>query len=153
MDKFIDIFEKIILIIGLATCIIVLLMSIVLRSLGSPSNWAEEMIRYLMVWITFIGASRCYSDNSHYNIDLFKNLSNESIKNKLTIFSNILIIVFYIFLIYFGIQFILFTYKSKQITASMRAPIWVVYLCVPISGLTSLFYLYKNMKNIKREEF
>ncbi|MEG1994061.1 MAG: TRAP transporter small permease subunit, partial [Oscillospiraceae bacterium] len=47
--------------------------------------WTEEMLRYIMVWITLIGMSICVSEDSHISIDVLSNLIKPKLRKLLKI--------------------------------------------------------------------
>ncbi|UTW70911.1 TRAP transporter small permease subunit [Anaerobacillus sp. HL2] len=40
--------------------------------LNSSFPWTEEVARYLMIWITFLGASFAFQYGAHIGIEYFK---------------------------------------------------------------------------------
>jgi TRAP-type transport system small permease protein len=56
------------LIIVVATTLIQITMRYVF---DSPLIWSEELVRFMVVWITFIGASAVCYDGRHLNVEVF----------------------------------------------------------------------------------
>ena len=50
-------FEKAFLIACLSTMVLVIFMQIVLRRFGSATVWAEELARYIMLYLMWVAAS------------------------------------------------------------------------------------------------
>lgn len=55
--KFEENFEKWILILSLIAMVIIVFMQVVLRWIGRPTVWAEELSRYIMLYQVWIGVA------------------------------------------------------------------------------------------------
>jgi len=104
-----------------------------------PICWTEEIARFLLVWVTLIGAALCTREDSHIQIDLLYLKFNPKIQQIISLIINLIFLTFAIFIIYQGIailQFIKFQ-KAESVQISM---IWV-YIAGPIGFLIIIFYL------------
>ena len=51
--------------------LLVLGWNIILRKVfHNASTWAEEAIRYAIIWVTFVGSSQCAKSGKHVGIDI-----------------------------------------------------------------------------------
>jgi C4-dicarboxylate transporter DctQ subunit len=107
-----------------------------------------------MVWMTFIGASLCVRDNVHVTMDLAMNKLPDKFKKPLLyiIYGGSAIISFY--LAYLGYNIMMKVRYSGQVSSAMEfLPIWLVYLCVPISGiLMGKNFIHLMVLNFKSKE-
>lgn len=102
--------------------------------------WSEELIRYLIVWITFIGASTCVKKNAHISIDLLANILKGSSKKVLEVFLSIVGIIFSALLLYYSVMFTSQIAATGQVSATIgNIPMYIIYLCFPIGF--SLYFL------------
>ena len=70
MLKILNKIEDVFCAVSLLLTTLILFVNVVLRYVFSAStSWAEEMIRYLMIWITFIGGSVCVRHSAHIRMD------------------------------------------------------------------------------------
>ncbi len=72
LDRLIGRVEKFLLSVLLASMIAVAFLQIVLRNFfdtGLP--WGDSLVRYLVLWVGFIGAALATREGSHINIDVF----------------------------------------------------------------------------------
>lgn len=100
--------------------------------------WAEEMLRYLIVWITFIGASMCVQEESHIGIDVLSNILHHKGKLVLKLILNIVGFFFGVAFLIVSFRFIQKVYAMGQVSATIgNVPMYIIYLCFPIS-----FFLY-----------
>lgn len=65
----------------LVVVVAVTLLQIVLRYVfNSPLIWSEELVKFLIVWIAFIGAGAVCFDGRHLNVDVFFKLMPEGMR-------------------------------------------------------------------------
>ena len=95
--------------------------------------WAEELSRYLLVWLTFLGASVAYRRNVHPGIDVVYNRLPDIIQK---IFSNtvhFISIALFAVMIFYGIKFSYFV--RLQISPALYIPKWIIFSIIPFRGL------------------
>ncbi len=114
--------------------------------LEQPLAWSEELSRYLMIWITFLGASLAIEKKAHPMIEVFVGYLPEGIQRGVQVFTMLVSSVFYSLLIYFGSQFAISSFT--QLTPAMRLPIGYVYLIIPISGVLLLLGSFAQIEKI-----
>lgn len=114
--------------------------------LEQPLAWSEELSRYLMIWITFLGASLAIEKKAHPMIEVFVGYLPERIRLGVQVIAMLVSSVFYSLLIYFGGQFAISSFT--QLTPAMRLPIGYVYLIIPISGVLLLLGSFAQIEKI-----
>lgn len=138
--KFFDVIDKVekgFLAVLLLFATGLLFTNVVLRyCFQSAIFWTEEMLRYIMVWITLIGMSICVSEDSHISIDVLSNLIKPKQRRILKIILNILGLVFGIFFLYISTKFVLQIKSTGQVSATIwNTPMYIIYSCFPIGFL------------------
>lgn len=108
---------------------------------ASPSSWTEELARFLLIWISLLGASYAFRTGMHLALDVLpqklQGVSAAWLKN-LTI---VLVVVFSVsVLVVGGGSLVQLTWELKQYSAVMGLPMAYVYSVIPISGLLICFY-------------
>ncbi len=113
----------------------------------SPSTFTEELARYLMIWLGFLGGSYVAGKKMHPAIDLMMVKAGPKNKVRLHRIIQLLVIVFAVLvLVVGGMYLVLFTFELKQTSAALRLPLGYVYLCIPVSGLLLVYYSILNLK-------
>lgn len=70
---------------------------------GSPPSWTEEISRYSLVWLIFLASSMCIRKSRHFNVDYITQIMSRKILYILTLFLNILIVLFLSIVFYYGL--------------------------------------------------
>ncbi|MDX1429131.1 MAG: TRAP transporter small permease [Rhodothermales bacterium] len=109
--------------------------------LASPSSWTEELARFLLIWVSLLGAAYLSGQNAHLAIDVLpKRLRDES-RRRLEIGIHVVIIVFALtVLVGGGSNLIYVTLRLGQLSPALNVPLGYVYLVLPVSGILMMFY-------------
>ena len=59
--------------------LVVVIMEVVTRTAGATFIWTEELSRWLLVWITFVGASVVLKEKGHIRVEFFMTLCPEKL--------------------------------------------------------------------------
>ena len=127
---------------------VVVIAQVVCRYLLNNSLfWSEELERYMLVWLTFLGASVAYRRKMHPGVNiLFKRLS-PSCRRYTTIGVHLLSLFFFIIMVWYGCRFSYFV--RLQTTTALSIPKWIIFTAVPLSGLLlsvhALAFLSNNL--------
>ena len=120
----------------------VLFVNIILRYFFNENqSWADEFVRYSIIWIAFIGAAICFRQGIHFGVDLLIKSLPAKYKPYLQVYINVVCIVFVILLIYFGFKLVFFSMQTGQTTPSLQLATYWVYLSIPLGATLSLLYL------------
>ncbi|KUO72057.1 MAG: hypothetical protein APF81_28180 [Desulfosporosinus sp. BRH_c37] len=114
--------------------------------LKHPLAWSEELARYLMIWITFLGANLALENKAHPTIEIVVGFLPGRVKQVAQVIAILLSSVFYSLLIYFGSQFAVKSFS--QLTPAMGLPIGYVYLIIPVSGVLLLIGSFAEIEKI-----
>ncbi len=132
--------------------------NVVMRRFGTSTTWAEEAIRYAMIWITFLGCSACVRSHLHVGIDVVVASAKQSVKKVLIFTSELLSALFCFIAGFYGISNTQMVFEMNQKSSAMMMPMWIVYIAIPIglilSGVNFLINSYLTIadKNIKEED-
>lgn len=122
--------------------------------LDSQSSWTDELARFLLIWLSILGAAYASGKNLHIAIDLLPQYLNDRNKKILdiTILSIILLFVISVFWIG-GIRYVYISFVFGQTSPALGLPIGFVYLVLPFSGVFIVYYkmtdLLVSIKNLK----
>ncbi|MET3506338.1 TRAP transporter small permease [Halalkalibacter oceani] len=102
-------------------------------ALGASLSWSEELARYLMAWVVFMGAALAIRKGELIGVEAIVDLSSDNIKKVLKLLVCIVCIAFSIFLIVKGIEMV--QVVENQRSPAMRIPMTYVYASIPVSGV------------------
>ena len=100
--------------------------------------WSEELARYLLVWLSFLGASVAYRRKAHPGIDMLQKRMPDALKKSTKILVHLVSLALFAVMIYFGCRFAYFV--RLQISPALYLPKWIVFVIVPISGAILLIH-------------
>ena len=111
------------------------------RYLGIVATWTEEVSMYSFIWATFLGAGAMVYEDRHFAFTSVSDmLKNQRAKTILSIFIKVIMLVFSVLMLYYGVlvtkQF--WNYKWTTLPQFSRGPVW---LCMPLYGATATLYL------------
>lgn len=109
--------------------------------LQAPSSTSEEIARFLLIWISMIGAVYCYRTKAHLGLNILTNKMPTKQKKNAEFFSHIMVFSFSILvLVIGGSQLVNLSFHPVQTSPALNLPMGLIYLVLPISGL--LFCVY-----------
>ena len=100
--------------------------------------WSEELARYILVWLTFLGASVAYRRGTHPRIDLFVSRFGSRGARAIHVGAHLVALAFFGVLVIYGAQFAYFV--RLQISPALQIPKWIVMLVLPISGMVMILH-------------
>lgn len=118
--------------------------------LHTALNFSEELGRYTFVWIVFIGMARCIATDKHVALDLLPNFLKGKASRNLYAVIYVLCAGFFTALTQAGLA--LCKVGARQKSATMRIPMNYIYLCIPICGVISLFFLLLKLYRLFKKE-
>lgn len=96
--------------------------------------WSEELVRIVIIYSTFVGASVAVKQRAMIKIDAIVQIFPR-LKSGLTFYSNILMLVFACMMVYYGYQMTHLQFLTNQKTIIMQIPLVVVYSIMPLMGV------------------
>jgi TRAP-type C4-dicarboxylate transport system permease small subunit len=110
-------------------------------------SWSEEVPRYLLVWISYLGAALAVKYKEHISLDVFFNLMPVRARQVGHLILNVLIGTVGVIMLVFGIGLVR-QFGDDLMEAIAVKNIWF-YLAMPISGgLMVLFIIQDTWKGI-----
>lgn len=113
--------------------------------INSPLAWTEELARYSLVWLTFLGAAYAMSRKAHIGVEFFVNLFSGLGKKILQTVATFISLIFFGLMIFSGYNLVSNT--MVQTSPVLEIPMGLVYAAIPVSGLlltVNLIAVYIN---------
>ncbi|QOY35312.1 TRAP transporter small permease [Anaerobacillus isosaccharinicus] len=148
VDRYISHFENFVIATGLIFISGLIFVNVISRYFfGTSINWAEELARYIIVWITFIGISTCTRFDDHVKIEVLTNKFRQSIREIIKKIVNVVNTLLALYLFYLGFVITINMYNIGNKSVTMGMPIWLLYLAVPIGTFLMSFQFLKKVLN------
>lgn len=126
-----------ILIVLLAAMALIIFSNVVLRYSTSQSiEWAEEVARYLMVWLTFLGAGPVLRYGGHIAVENLQDSLPISWARAIRVLIAVLLTGFFSFIIWYG--FVYVDRAQYQMTPTTQISMAWVYASMPVGGILLL---------------
>jgi C4-dicarboxylate transporter DctQ subunit len=101
--------------------------------------WAEDSVRYVMIWVVFLGCSLCVRRDMHVKIDVLLVRLPFKLEKALVCIIYMLCIAFCLFLLYYGGELVRRMRILGQISTSMLwLEMWVIVLALPVFGILGI---------------
>ena len=141
LDEHISRLEQILIAALLTVMILLAFWQIVLRNFFATGiDWGDSLIRYLVVWVGFVGAAIATKEGKHISIDVLSRWISGKGNSAIQVISHLSSAVICGLLAWAGIKFIWYEAQMGG-TAFFDLPIWVPELIIPITfGLMTLRY-------------
>ena len=115
----------------------VVLAQVVTRKCHISVAWLEEMARYSMIWLCFLGAAVACRRGSLIKIDILYELLPQKVSRYFLYFVDVLSIVFLVVALYSCSQYLPLGFNSSASSMKSIKMFWF-YLCMPI-GMGMMF--------------
>ncbi|MBC8285638.1 MAG: TRAP transporter small permease [Nitrospinae bacterium] len=113
--------------------------------------WGDILLRQLVLWTGFLGASLAVRQNKPISIDVFSNFLPPSSTNKVFTFTRIATAIISGFLAWAAWSFVQFEKESESILF-LEIPVWFFQLILPYSFLIIAFrFLLYSTRTEKKE--
>ena len=106
-------------------------------------SWTDELCRYGMVWMTFIGAGYAVRTHGHIAVELLKNFLPKKAIRVIDRFNDLCMIALGAVLAWFGMKLVLM--NVSQLTPGLKVSMGAVYACIPIGGVIICVYALMNL--------
>lgn len=127
----------------------ILTINVILRYIFKSSwPWSEELSRYLVAWLTFVGAACCVTEGSDITIDSITGLFSKKGQKIIAIITTLISIAFMIIFIYTSMQMTMRSFQNGQMATAMKLPIWIVYMSMPVGGALTVLRLVEKLINL-----
>jgi TRAP-type C4-dicarboxylate transport system permease small subunit len=134
----------------MTTCV---LLGIAFRWLGTPLHWTEEVSKWMMVWITFAGASYSFKHGGLLRVDFFtKTFCGKRTQLAINAGAMALMFLFFIYMTYSSAHYMLNTYNRNQVFSITRVPFHWITGALFVGGLLTALFSFREAITLLRGE-
>ena len=128
--------------VALATMTVVVFTQVVFRLISSSLPWSEELSRYLMVYLTYVGASVGVKRKSHIAIEFVTSKFPLKIQYAVEIIANLICLACCAVIFYYGIKLVNITMMQKS--PAMRIPMGTAYFALVLGASLMIIHFVNN---------
>ena len=111
---------------------------------GEPSLYTDELARFLMVWLTFLGGAYMFGSDSHLSVNSLRDMMPAKMQNAIFIFTYLLIGGFAVLVMIMGSQRLILRTISQP-SPSLGIPMGYFYSILPLSATFIIIYMLLNL--------
>lgn len=131
--------NKWLLIFILAAMSVIIFANVILRYTTNISiEWAEEVSRHLMIWLTFVGCGPVLRYGGHIAVENLQDALPRPIAIAIRILIALLITALFVFFLWFGLDYMDRT--QYQLTPATQISIAIIYAGLPIGAAMTLIH-------------
>ncbi len=140
--------EKLLLVAGISISII-LFIQVLARYLGSSLSWSEEVGRYLLIAITFLGATVAYKRANFIGLAGFGAKLGPFVERAIVRLLQVLTLACFGLITWFGA---VYTVNSwEQTSTAVQMPMSIPLSVIPLSGVVFLLHVLVDMSKRNAE--
>jgi len=149
LDEKLSRVEQVLIAVLLTVMILLAFAQIVLRNFfASGIDWGDALVRYLVVWVGFIGAAVATKEGKHITIDVLSRGLTGAGNRAIRAISHFVSAAVCGMLTWAGIKFIFFEAQMGGVVF-FKLPVWVPELIIPLTfGLMTLRYSMRLLNEI-----
>jgi len=132
-DRILTRAEELFCSLGFIFATLLMFINVILRYVfkaGLP--WSEELIRYVIIWATFIGIGLLARKEAHVSIDFFAAFMSKKNQRYMTLFADFVSIVFCFIMVYYSFDTVSKQIATAQKSPALQMPFYIVYFCLPL---------------------
>lgn len=137
-EQWIGFLLKPIVVLGMLALIAVITLQIISRVFFNAVPWTEEIARFLLIWITFLGAALAFQQGRHIAVNFAIDALPAPIKRMAKLIASLIVIGFMAALIDIGLAYM--QMQSFQRSPSLRWSMSYIYAVMPISAALICYY-------------
>jgi TRAP-type C4-dicarboxylate transport system permease small subunit len=149
IDEAIDRIETVLIVVFLSSMMILAFLQIFLRNVFTTGLvWGDMLLRNLVLWIGFIGATLATREGKHINIDIISRSFSPSVRGWVEFGIHLFSLLICGLLTYASLKFI--RNEAQMGTATLLGiPIWILEVILPVTfALMSFRFALRSMKSI-----
>lgn len=144
-----DHLEELLLAIILFTISFMVILQVFMRYVvGSSLAWTEESVRFLFIWMVFLGFSLGVKKNNHLAIKIFDRYLPQKVLLWLVLFGHLCFLIFCLIISILGFKELMIFMEFKQVSPAMGIPMSIVYAAAPIGLILTSIRLIQNVIQI-----
>lgn len=134
LDKILDLVMRFVMAVAMGALVVFGTWQIFTRFiLNNPSTFTDEVLRYVLIWISLLGSAYCFYKDEHLSLDLVKDRVHGVASAVLFVFIEIMTLFFVCYVFVYGGGRLMM--NATNVSSVLHIPYKVLYSIIPISGV------------------
>lgn len=99
---------------------------------GWQLRWSEELARYIMLYVSFLGIGAGIKYHKHVGVDVLGSALKGKAKKVLMIIVALITLALIVFFVYLSGSVTIRIFKSGQVSPAAHIPMWIPYATIPV---------------------
>ncbi len=134
----------------LAAMTAVTTLQIMCRFFFTALSWSEELARYLMIWLTFLGASMGVKRGTHIAVSFAVSPLSPRWRQGMALLVQTLALYFFLLVAFYGWR--LMNLQAFQVSAGLGISMRYVYVSLPVGGILCAIHVLAEILQLSSGE-
>lgn len=153
IDRSLERFERTVMILCMAIAILLTFTQVVQRyAFNAPLYWAEEVVLFSIIWMSFVGISFGLTRASHISVDILGAFLPVRFVRPFQVISLVFGFIFGVVILWLGWKLTSVTLGRGQLSPALRVPMAYIYAIIPFSGFASALRYALELNGLLRGE-
>ncbi len=140
-------FVRVVILLQAAAIFAIIIVTVVTRyGFSFVLSWSEEVPRYLLIWVSFLGAAACVDLRDHIAFDYLLKRFPRSVQAVVQLLINAAIFGFGWIMLLYGVRFVE-AFGSDFMESIPFTNVWY-YTALPVSGALMMLYSLRDQLNV-----
>lgn len=131
--------------IALGIMSVVVFAQVIFRLTAGSLPWSEELARYLMIYMVYVGTSIGVKRGTHIAVEVIMDRCPPTVQKIVEILVDLMMIAAFVILCYYGMKIVTLTMVQKS--PAMQIKMGYVYLSMVVGGALMLLHCINNLVN------
>lgn len=131
--------------IALGIMSVVVFAQVIFRLTAGSLPWSEELARYLMIYMVYVGTSIGVKRGTHIAVEVIMDRCPATVQKIVEILVDLMMIAAFVILCYYGMKIVTLTMVQKS--PAMQIKMGYVYLSMVVGGALMLLHCVNNLVN------
>lgn len=109
-------------------------------------TWIDEVIKFFLVWMIFLGAMELTRTGSHFMVDILVDKFHGTLFGRIMrIISTLIMLVTFAVVLFFGVRLVMTSAMKATYTLPSFVTMSWFYLCIPVSAFFMVLYSFRDV--------
>ncbi|WP_165445272.1 TRAP transporter small permease [Bacilliculturomica massiliensis] len=132
--------------------VVVVMIQVCTRMAGRPIQWGEEVARWLLIWIVFVGLGYAFRDGGLISVDFFTKKFRPGTQKKIHYFNMVMTIAYFTVLFVSAVYYFAMVHNRGQVYPITGMPATFTILAMLTGSVLAVIYAVKQIGVIRHTD-